>query len=50
MSCIVSSGLHACERMPTFVQKIIKIYKADFILNIYFSVAYVNLRSKPNFT
>ncbi len=39
----VSFDLHSCEKLPTFVQKIDKIYRIIFNISLYLTMAYLVL-------
>lgn len=39
----VGFGLHGCEKLPTFVQKIDKIYRIIFNISLYLTMAYLVL-------
>jgi hypothetical protein len=40
---VVGFSLHGCEKLPTFVQKIGKIYRIIFNINLYLTMAYLVL-------
>lgn len=37
---VVGFNLHGCEKLPTFVQKVGKIYRIIFNINLYLTMAY----------